>query len=712
MRWIKRPVDSEQVRELSKACDIDLMTSSILARRGVGDEQDLKFFLEHEITHLHNPFLFEDMESAVDRMLEAREEGEKVRIFGDRDADGITSTVLLVEALQRLGIDVSWRLPQGDAPYGLTKEGVREFAAEDGTLIITVDCGISNFEEIALAAELGMDTLILDHHLPGESLPPAFAIIDPKIEGSGYPFSHLAGCGVAAKFIWALNFSQTDLYQQELVLLHVRPGNDTYILEAAKIENLIVTDRIQEEIVPGILSLERSRLADFLIGCQILVYDEKLVTRMLRQAFGPHVEIHLIETAAEIGRVVPSAQGKSLLRILQLSRSLRYQKDQVTELDAFVSLFTAYVSRREPSLSSEYVKILDLVAIGTVADLMPMKNENRILVSAGLEQIRLQSRPSLVTFLTMQNLLGKKLSTTDIGWQVSPIFNAAGRMGVPSVAAEMLLSDDPVYQQQQAERLSQLNRERKRIGEDAWGRLLPRVAKSLDEHNERMIVLSDKGLNRGITGIIASRLLNTYGVPSMVIASDVDGKIIGSMRSGKDFNVKQFLELFDDILIDHGGHPCAGGFSMVPNNFDEFMRRVKRESRSITQTEQQNLLIIDAELPHAYMNPELIQVVERLEPYGEEHPPLQFLVRDAVIDELSFVGSGQQTHARLLIRSGTYKWPAIFWRAGDRVGKDFSRGDSVDLVFRLGRNYYKSTETLQLTVLDMARSGSAPLTNE
>ena len=125
MRWIKRRVDSEQVRELSKACDIDLMTSSILSRRGVGDEQDLKFFLEHEITHLHNPFLFEDMESAVDRMLQAREEGEKVRIFGDRDADGITSTVLLVEALQRLGIDVSWRLLQGDSPCGLTKAGVR-----------------------------------------------------------------------------------------------------------------------------------------------------------------------------------------------------------------------------------------------------------------------------------------------------------------------------------------------------------------------------------------------------------------------------------------------------------------------------------------------------------------------------------------------------------------------------------------------------------
>ncbi|MDZ7793843.1 MAG: DHH family phosphoesterase [Spirochaetia bacterium] len=160
--------------------------------------------------------------------------------------DGITSTVLLKEALQKLGIEAEWALPLGNDPYGLTLEVVEEFAAAEGELLITVDCGISNVAEITRAAELGVDTLVIDHHNPQEELPPAVAIIDPKISESGYPFRDLAGCGVVAKLIWALEFSQTEMYKEELVLLHARPGNDTVILEAVKICNLVETDRLSE----------------------------------------------------------------------------------------------------------------------------------------------------------------------------------------------------------------------------------------------------------------------------------------------------------------------------------------------------------------------------------------------------------------------------------------------------------------------------------
>ena len=705
MSWKKKAVVSGDVREISNKYSIDLIIASILERREASGKEDIKFYLESDLVYLHNPFLFEDMEIAVDRILQAVEEGEKVRIFGDRDVDGITSTVLLHECLEEMGIQVSWCLPEGDEPYGLTKEGVRKFAEENGTLIITVDCGISNNAEIAFAASLNVDTIVVDHHLSGDILPPALALINPKIEGCGYPFHNLAGCGVVAKLIWALRFSKTDLYKQELVLLHAEPGNGTVIIQAAKFENLVEIDRLTEEIVPGLLKLESSRLADFLVGHPILVYNQELEHKQLRIAFGDTVDIHLVDTAPEIWKIFPALTGKSLIRLMGISRSLQYKVGELQEIDAFISLFSSFIKMKTPSLSTEYSKILDLVAIGTIADLMPMKNENRILVKNGMAQLNSGSRAAMVSFLTEQKLIGKKLSTTDIGWQISPVFNAAGRLGVPQIAARLLLSHDAAEREKLAKELIKLNKERKKIGEGAWDRMFPKAVKSLEEHNNKLIVLNDKKLHRGITGIISARLMNFYHVPSIVIAH-LEDKLIGSIRSNKMLNAKEFLSQFEDILIDFGGHPRAAGFSIQKHNLEVLLKRIYQASHNLGVSRAEDILSIDAEIPSSYMNPDLIKIVELLEPYGEEHRPLQFLLRDAVIEELSIMGNSEPKHVKLLIKSGSYKWPAVFWRAGERLDSDFSRGDLVDLVFRLGRNYFRNTETLQLTILDLARAGT------
>ncbi len=705
MSWKKKAVVSGDVREISNKYSIDLIIASILERREASGKEDIKFYLESDLVYLHNPFLFEDMEIAVDRILQAVEEGEKVRIFGDRDVDGITSTVLLHECLEEMGIQVSWCLPVGDEPYGLTKEGVRKFAEENGTLIITVDCGISNNAEIAFAASLNVDTIVVDHHLSGDILPPALALINPKIEGCGYPFHNLAGCGVVAKLIWALRFSKTDLYKQELVLLHAEPGNGTVIIQAAKFENLVEIDRLTEEIVPGLLKLESSRLADFLVGHPILVYNQDLEHKQLRIAFGDTVDIHLVDTAPEIWKIFPALKGKSLIRLMGISRSLLYKVGELQEIDAFISLFSSFIKMKNPSLSTEYRKILDLVAIGTIADLMPMKNENRILVKNGMAQLNSGSRAAMVSFLTEQNLIGKKLSTTDIGWQISPVFNAAGRLGVPQIAARLLLSHDAEEREKLSKELIKLNKERKKIGEGAWDRMFPKAVKSMEEHNNKLIVLNDKKLHRGITGIISARLMNFYHVPSIVIAH-LEDKLIGSIRSNKMLNAKEFLSQFEDILIDFGGHPRAAGFSIKKHNLEILLKRIYQASHNLGVSRAEDILFIDAEIPSSYMNPDLIKIVELLEPYGEEHRPLQFLLRDAVIEELSIMGNSEPKHVKLLIKSGSYKWPAVFWRAGERLDSDFSRGDLVDLVFRLGRNYFRNTETLQLTILDLARAGT------
>ena len=209
MKWNKKDIKPDDVRSLASRYETDLITASVLLRRGVTRPEDVQFYLEKDIRFLHNPFDFAEMEDVVERINSASEEGEKVKIFGDRDADGITSTVLMVNALSEMEIEVSWGLPMGDEPYGLTRKAVDEFAREGGSLFITVDCGISNIDEIKYAASLGIDTIVIDHHNPPDELPPAYAIINPKMDDSGYPFRDLAGCGVVSKVIWALKFSKT-----------------------------------------------------------------------------------------------------------------------------------------------------------------------------------------------------------------------------------------------------------------------------------------------------------------------------------------------------------------------------------------------------------------------------------------------------------------------------------------------------------------------
>ncbi|MFW6361588.1 MAG: single-stranded-DNA-specific exonuclease RecJ [Spirochaetota bacterium] len=703
MKWNKTDIEKDSVRSIAGKYGVDLLTASILVRRGVTEPEQIKFYLENDLMFSYNPFLFTEMEDAVDRIQQAVAEGEKVKIFGDRDVDGITSTVLLKEELQKLGVDAEWALPLGNDPYGLTVEVVEEFAAADGELLITVDCGISNIAEITRARELGIDTIVIDHHNPQDELPPAIALIDPKIADSGYPFRDLAGCGVVAKLIWALEFSQTEMYKEELVLLHARPGNDTVILEAVKISNLVEVDRLSENLVPGMVRPDQTRLAAFLMNTQILVYDEQQQRRLLQKVFGNGVDINVLDVAPEIWKLLPKLERMSLLKIRDRSRANRYTSELVSEIDIFLSLFQSYVLRRYPALSTEFDKHLDLVALGTLADLMPLHGENRLLVKRGMRQLNAVERAGIHQLLLQQRLLGKQLSTTDVGWQISPAINATGRLGVPDKAAELLITDDAETRQRLAEEVLGLNKERKKLGDAAWKKILPKAQRSFDELNGQMVLVKDNSIHRGITGILAARLVQFFGVPATVVA-DLQSHLVGSMRSIKGFHLKGFLYNFEDIFMDYGGHDYAAGFSLEHERFEEFRQRFSTAVAELKpQVQEEDVLEIDAELPADYLNPDLHKLVEQFEPYGEDNPPIIFLTRRLKISNIDLVGKGEQQHAKLLLDSGGYKWPAIFWRAGERVNRDFSLGDTVDVVFRLGRNYFQNTETSQLTILDIKR---------
>ncbi|MFW6208376.1 MAG: single-stranded-DNA-specific exonuclease RecJ, partial [Spirochaetota bacterium] len=393
----------------------------------------------------------------------------------------------------------------------------------------------------------------------------------------------------------------------------------------------------------------------------------------------------------------------SLLKIRDRSRANRYTSELVSEIDIFLSLFQSYVLRRYPALSTEFDKHLDLVALGTLADLMPLHGENRLLVKRGMRQLNAVERAGIHQLLLQQRLLGKQLSTTDVGWQISPAINATGRLGVPDKAAELLITDDAETRQRLAEEVLGLNKERKKLGDAAWKKILPKAQRSFDELNGQMVLVKDNSIHRGITGILAARLVQFFGVPATVVA-DLQSHLVGSMRSIKGFHLKGFLYNFEDIFMDYGGHDYAAGFSLEHERFEEFRQRFSTAVAELKpQVQEEDVLEIDAELPADYLNPDLHKLVEQFEPYGEDNPPIIFLTRRLKISNIDLVGKGEQQHAKLLLDSGGYKWPAIFWRAGERVNRDFSLGDTVDVVFRLGRNYFQNTETSQLTILDIKR---------
>ncbi len=239
MRWDKQAIDPTEVRSVAARHGIDLISASVLLRRGVTDPREIRCVLESEPWLLHNPFEFVEMEEAVDRINEAIDGGERIFVFGDRDVDGVTSTALLVESLTELGAQVEWGVPLGDDSYGLRAETVERIRAAGAGLLIAVDCGVSSIAEISAAAEAGIDTIVVDHHLPHGQVPVVRAMLNPRMEDSGYPFEHLSACAVAAKLSWALRFSRKDFYGQPVVLLNVRPINEAYRLEAVRMLNLV-----------------------------------------------------------------------------------------------------------------------------------------------------------------------------------------------------------------------------------------------------------------------------------------------------------------------------------------------------------------------------------------------------------------------------------------------------------------------------------------
>ncbi len=699
MIWNKTPIDSGAVRELARRFDVDLLAATIFSRRGITAPESLQYFLETDLRLLRNPFLMSSMTEAVERINAAIESGEKILIFGDRDVDGVTATVLLYEALVDLGAAVQWMLPEGEEAYGLSAKVIEKALTAGVSLLVTVDCGVSNVAEIALAAEKGIETIVMDHHNPPAELPSAVALVDPKLPGS--PFRDLCGCAVASKLEWALRFSRSVFFAEDICLLSARPANETIVVEALRMTNLVETGRLMETFVPGLVAFEKTRLAGFISQDDVLVMDAPGQARLLERAFAG-AAISLSDITPLVAQFLTGLAGKSLLKISEASRAGRYSSRPLSEIDTLAEVFRALVLAREDARLAPCRARLDLVTLGTLADLMPLVDENRILVREGLAALRAPERNGLRQIFKRKELLGKRISASDIAWQVAPLLNSAGRMGEPETATRVFLSETAEEADSLVDQLVSLDSRRRTMGETTWKLMLDQAKDSLSRTGGRCILVHDERIQRGITGIMASRLQGFFKAPAIVIA-EAGETAIGSIRCNRDRVIADFFSRHGEHFLTYGGHDFAGGFSLERNHLASFLESFFSRVEELPPVQGEEVIAIDAEIPLTHLAPDLMRIVDLFEPFGEGNPPLAFLSRGLKVFHCELIGRRDLNHLKLLLDAGKAKWPAVYWNAASRFPAEFTIGDTVDIVYRLSRNSFGGGENLQLIILDLKK---------
>ena len=576
-RWELLPADPAGQERLCRELEIHPILARLLLNRGISDSSAAYRFLNPSLSDLRPPFgedSLPDIEKAVERVVRVFTQREKVTIFGDYDADGISATVILYTFLARSGADVTFELPNRlKEGYGLNPDAVRRIAARGSRLIITVDCGTSDFEEITLARDLDIDVVVLDHHQVGERLPPAHSVVNPHRPDSRFPFAGLAGVGVTFYFLVAL----------------------------------------------------RQRMR-------------------------------------ELGMLPP--EGHNL---------------------------------------REY---LDLVALGTIADMVPLREENRIFTTFGLRELSRADRPGIRALREVAGTIGKnEVRVGEVGFYLAPRINAGGRLGDSRIGAELLLAGEMEAARELARTLDSSNRFRQREEEkilrEARQRILAQCANT--GKNPVSVVLGSEGWHAGVVGIVASKLLDEFYCPVCLI-SITDGNGRGSGRSIPGISIHRILHDLSDQLITFGGHEMAAGFTIAPAAIPRFSRDFAGEVEKSTKTAPRILeprVKVDAEVDFiGYM--ELSGIgIEQLSPHGISNPEPVFLSRGLRVREKRLIRS---RHLKMVLDWERDEIQAIGFGMAKRF--DVRPGDELDILFqyREEKNRWQGREQLpDLLIRDIKR---------
>lgn len=542
-KWEFYEKNSEEIIDIAKKHNISELLTKILVNRGITDDKEIDTFLNPTRNDFYDPYLMPDMDKAVERIIKAINNQEKVMIYGDYDVDGITSITVLKKFLEERGLKTGHYIPNRlEEGYGLNENAIRSIAEQKYTLMITVDCGISGIEEVELANQLGIETIITDHHEQSESLPNAYAIINAKRKDSQYPFRGLAGCGAVFKLIQAISLR--------------------------------------------------------------LGLEEK-----------------------------------------------------------------------------EFLKYLDIVCVGTISDIVPLVDENRVIAKLGLKLVA-QTRNIGLRELILQSGY-KKIDSNTISFGVAPRINACGRMGYQEEALDLFLTNNIEEAREITTRLNSYNLERQTKEKDIFEQAIKELEKE-DIEKLNTIVLSGDNWHHGVIGIVASKLTEKFYKPTILICfEDNIGK--GSGRSLPGFDLHEALVETSAYLEKYGGHEMAVGLSLKKEKYNDFKLAFEEIAKSKNIQQIIPVIKIDSIITAKDVNKKTIQDLEMLEPFGEKNKNPIFVYKNLKIDSIRALSEGK--HLKLTLKDDNLLINAIGFNLG-YLSEEYLIGDKIDIAGNLEINKY------------------------
>ena len=548
-------VEDADFTKIAKSVGLSSEVACLLFQRGIKDESSLKKFLEPSLEDLHDPYLLHDMDKAVDRIRQAIEQGELILVYGDYDADGMTSASIVKESLEQLGAECLVYLPNRFTDgYGPNASVYKYFIGQQGvSLIVTVDNGVAGHEAIDLAQSMGVDVIVTDHHSMPEVLPDAYAIVHPEHPKANYPFKHLAGCGVAFKLACAL-------------------------------------------------------------------------------------------------------------------------------------------------LEEVQVELLDLVAIGTIADMVSLTDENRIMVQYGLEVLRNTQRLGLQELFEIAGIASSDLTEETVGFQLAPRLNALGRLDDPNPAIDLLTGFDDEEVHEIALMIQEKNEERKEIVQAIY-----EEAKSLVDPNKSVQVLAKEGWNPGVLGIVAGRLLEELG-QTVIVLNIEDGRAKGSARSIEAVDIFEALDPHRSIFLAFGGHAGAAGMTLEVEQLDALSEILETyvKDKGIA-AKGKSRLYLDEELDLESLSLDTVKSFEKLAPFGMDNQKPVFYIRDFQVENARSMGAGD-SHLKLKISKGTANFEVVAFGQGAKA-TEFAQTKQLELAVTLSVNQWNGQTTLQLMMVDARVDG-------
>ncbi|MDR1784636.1 MAG: single-stranded-DNA-specific exonuclease RecJ [Endomicrobium sp.] len=655
-------------REKSSAISCSPLISkiaSMLVNRGIDTIEKTEIFINGGIESLHNPFLFADMQKAVDKIRKVIDLDETILVYGDRDVDGVTAVNIIVNTIKFLGGNVQWYVPANEG-YGIHRSILSKYATESIKILITVDCGISATKEIAYAKTLGMDVILTDHHEPPyEGIPSAEAIINPKICGSRYPFKDIAGCVVSLKIMQALMLTFDEEYNKEIILCHGIKNNRDYCGNCIYLKNDLEVKKTSFKSISEI-------------------------NKITEKAF------KIYTNNINIKNILLKSNNLIKDKIIVL------ESNQVNDIEDFLKIYKIKKTNENQRMKDFFEKNLDLCALGTIADSMPLIDENRIIVKEGLKIIKNHPNAKPGLGLLIEDALTSKgvqnITAKTISWNITPVLNSSGRMSRGVLSAQLLMTKDTYQAKNLYTDILKLNEDRKWLQSENIECFRQLLRKQCDVENDKVLIVKASNLEHGVTGIIASQMVKTYSKPAFLFITD--GKeAIGAARTIEDFDVVAALESVKDILIKYGGHCQAAGFVLKHSKIDEFTRRIlEYVNKNLVKKNHSNTLIIESELKISDISLDLYKQIEMMEPFGIGNLRPVFCIRGVIPTEISIFGNHDE-HLRFKIsQKGSKNIQAVFWNKS-KFARIIRSENSLDIAFNI--DITCKNKILQLNVIDM-----------